>query len=212
MKKDYFILMADVIHSREANQIQLMERFKAIVEEANQENKLLLLSPMTITLGDEFQCVTKNAPAALELLFFVEEKIVEENASFKMRYVINEGPIDTDINPEVAYGMLGQGLSKARETLEELKGSNRRHHISLKNKEASAAMIESMFIYQSIIDDWNVARDHDLIKTFVKLKDYKKVAEELEKSRSQIWKREKSLRIEEYFSIKSVIRYIAKNV
>lgn len=64
-------------------------------------------------------------------------------------------------------------------------------------------------IYQRTVDDWRIGKDYKLVSSFLKNPDYKKVAEELEKTRSQIWKRKKSLKIEEYFAIKEVLTYIA---
>ena len=211
-KKDYIILMADIVGSSNNDQKKLMGDFKNLTREINSDYKQDLLSPMTITLGDEFQGVVKNVSAAIGLIFSIEEKIIQRNTGFKLRYVLFEGAIDTPINKEIAYGMLGDGLTKAREALEEIKGTNYRYYLNINNKKTGEALRNSMFIYQSMIDDWNTGKDYDLITKFIELKDYKEVARELGKSRSQIWKREKSLKIEEYFSIKSVISYLAETV
>lgn len=208
--KDYIILMADIVDSRKNDQKELMNNFKKLTSEVNLKNKNILLSPMTITLGDEFQGIIKSLVSAIELIFFIEETIIQQHVGFKLRYVLFEGAIDTPINEAIAHGMLGEGLTKAREALEGNKNTNCRYYFNLKNTKASKALTQSMFLYQSIIDDWNVSKDYHLITKFIELKDYKKVAENLGKSRSQIWKREKSLKIEEYFSIKSIINYIAE--
>jgi len=209
--KDYIIIMADIIDSRKNDQKELMNQFKKVTKEVNYDQKKVLLSPMTITLGDEFQGIVDSVESAVNLIFFIEEKIIHDHAGFKLRYVIFEGAIDTPINKVTAHEMLGDGLTKARETLEETKNSNCRYHFSLKNKKKSDALVDSMYIYQSILDDWKVSKDYHLITTFIKHRDYKKVADELGKTRSQIWKREKSLKIEAYFSCKSVINYIAEH-
>jgi hypothetical protein len=209
--KDYIILMADIVDSRNKNQNELMVNFKKVTNEVNSSNKSILLSPMTITLGDEFQGIVNSLESAIQLIFFIEEKIIQERTGFKLRYVLFEGAIDTPINKKVAYGMLGDGLTRARETLSDIKNTNHRYYFNLRNQEASDALINSMFIYQNIIDDWKVNKDYNLIAKFIELKDYKQVADELGKTRSQIWKRQKSLRIDEYIAIKSVINYIAAN-
>ena len=208
--KDYFVLMADIVDSRKSNQNKLMSNFKTVVSETNYENNELMLSPMTITLGDEFQGIVNDAKAAVKLIFSIEEKIIHLNAGFKLRFVLVEGKIDTPINKTIAYEMLGDGLTQAREALAIHKSSNIRYYFNLKNKTKSEALVNSMFLYQSIIDDWKISKDYDLITKFLKLRDYKVVAEQLGKTRSQIWKREKSLKIEEYFSAKSLINYISE--
>lgn len=208
--KDYIILMADIINSGDKNSKQLMIDFQNVVADVNQKNKSLLLSPLTITLGDEFQGVAKNIKSAISLLFLLQERIIKLGAHFKLRYVIVEGAIDTPINEEVAHGMLGEGLTKARKLLEMSKGDERNYHFDLKKMKKAEALEDSLFLYQNIVDGWNLMRDDDLIVKFIELDDYKKVAEKLDKTRSLMWKRRKSLRIEEYFSVKKVINYIAE--
>jgi len=165
-----------------------------VINEANHENKKLMLSPLTITLGDEFQGIVSSAKAAIKLIFFIEEKIIHFDAGFKLRFVLIEGTIDTPINKEVAYEMLGDGLTQAREALKLNKSSKARYYFNLRNASKSEVLINSMFLYQSIIDDWKVAKDYDLITKFIKLKDYKLVAERLGKTRPKYGKERKVLK------------------
>lgn len=211
-RKDPIILMADIIDSRKTDQNALMRTFKRLTEDVNKRNKRWLRSPITITLGDEFQCVVKNTSKAISIILQLEERLIVENAGFKLRYVVYQGPIDTPINEEIAYGMLGEGLTKAREALESSKATNSRYAIHIHKQEAAAALTASMSIYQNITDDWKLEKDHALICKFLDLKDYKQVAEALGKTRSQIWKRHKNLKIEPYFAIKQVTQYIADQV
>lgn len=208
MKKNNIILMADIIESSQANQNELMLHFKKITSEINQRQKQKLLSPLTITLGDEFQSITTDVDAAMQLIFAIEELIIASAAKFKLRYVVYEGLIETPINTKIAHEMLGEGLSNAREALQNSKKTSERFHISLKNSVLSKALTQSFTIYQNIVDSWNIKKDHELITNFIVEGDYKKVALALKKTRSQIWKREKTLRVEDYFSIKHVINYI----
>ncbi len=206
---DYIILMADIIRSGKKNQKKLMVNFRGVIDDVNNENKHLLLSPMTITLGDEFQAIAKNVPSAIELLFLVQEKTIQHKADFKLRYVIVEGAIDTPINTKIAHGMLGEGLTKARKLLETSKDDFKNYNFELTDAKKSTALGNSLFLYQSIVESWKVNRDQELITTFLALDDYKLVAEKLDKTRSQIWKRRKSLRIDEYTAVKATINYIA---
>lgn len=208
--KDYIIIMADIVDSRKSNQKQLMSAFKKVIDEVNIDEKDLLISPLTITLGDEFQGIANNVCSAVKLLFTLQEKIIKKKTRFSLRYVIFEGRIDTPINHEIAHGMLGEGLTSAREILETNKNNSDNYYFNLKNKEQTEALLSALLIYQSIVEGWNLSRDEELIIEFLELDDYKKVAEKLGKTRSQIWKRRKSLQIEEYLSVKKVINYIAK--
>lgn len=211
-RKDHIILMADIVDSRKSNQNELMGLFKKLTDEVNLKHKKQLLSPITITLGDEFQCIVKDVSKAVALILELEEKIVLNQAGFKLRYVLYEGRIDTPINHDIAYGMLGEGLTKAREALEDTKLTTNRYGFYLHKQQAAAALMASLSIYQNIIDDWKLEKDHTLISKFLELKDYKLVAAALGKTRSQIWKRHKNLKIEPYFAIKQVTQYIADQV
>lgn len=206
--KNHIVLMADIIKSRKSDQKRLMEDFSRITECINKINSKQLLSPLTITLGDEFQGVVKSVFDACTVIFTLEEEIIRQQVDFKLRYVLTEGTIDTPINPEIAYGMLGEGLSKARKALQESKNEPSRFHIELLNSSKSQALNNSFLIYQTLINSWNVKKDHELIIAFLTVGGYKQVAEKLGKTRSQIWKREKSLKINEYIAIKEIIHYI----
>ena len=121
---------------------------------------------------------------------------------FKLRYVLVNGEIETPINRKIAYGMLGEGLTRARETINNQKKSGERFFF-LTDKNASE--LNSLFIlYQSFIDDWK-PRDFKIVSDFINLDDYKLVAEKNQKSVSLMWKRRKSLKIKEYKTIKNLI-------
>lgn len=202
--------MADIIDSRIKNQEQLMQRFKEITNDLNKTYSNKLLSPLTITLGDEFQGIVKTLPFAIAIIIELEEQLIHKQLDFKLRYVLLEGEIETEINKDIAYGMLGPGLTNAREALAELKNSNSRFYFSTTKKTISDALNHALIVYQSIVDSWRVEKDYFLVSEFLTLKDYKKVAEKLEKTRSQIWKREISLNIEGYIALKKVIKYIGE--
>ena len=208
-QKFNYILMADIVDSRKANQLKLMQDFKNLAAGTNQDLKDQFLSPITITLGDEFQSIAKDLSAAISILFHLEETIVKTQKKFKLRYVLLEGAIQTPINTQIAYGMLGSGLTKAREILTNSKRQKTRFNINLRDNLLGNALNNSWVVMQKIIDRWKPEKDYYIVGEFLENKDYKKVAEDLEKERSLIWKREKSLAIEEYFAQKNVIRYLA---
>lgn len=65
---------------------------------------------------------------------------------------------------------------------------------------------------QHLIDDWKVKKDYYIVSEFLQNMDYKQVATELGKERSLMWKRQKSLKLDEYFAAEEVIRYIGGNL
>lgn len=111
----HFILMSDVIGSGQKNQALLMQNFKETVSKINHDYENSLLSPLTITLGDEFQGLTKDLETALNIIIALEEQIIIQGFDFQLRYVLIYGDIETNINKRIAYEMLGEGLRDARD-------------------------------------------------------------------------------------------------
>lgn len=203
--------MADIIASGEKNQNQLMEDFKELIREVNNSYKDEILSPLTITLGDEFQCVLKDLIASTNIILNLEESIIHKKLGFQLRYMLNEGNIETPINKNIAHEMLGSGLTNARQILNDSKHDKFRFAISIENKLQNDILINAFKIFENITEKWNVKKDYETVSNFIKYKDYKIVSETMNKTRSQLWKREKTLNIESYNSIKSIIRLITKN-
>jgi hypothetical protein len=206
---NYYILMADIINSRKKNEYVLMQEFKHIVNKINFESALSVLSPLTITLGDEFQCIVMNLQESIKIIFNIEEAIVHNKADFKLRFALHYGEINTPINHNIAYEMLGPGLSKTRNLLMNLKKSknNSRFYFDVNGANFDKALNDAFFIYQSFIDNWDF-KDYALISKFLDINDYKIVASQMKKDKSLMWKREKSLKITEYKTIKELINLI----
>lgn len=213
-KKKYYIIMADIIGSGNHEGYALMKDFKEVVESINKENKKRLLSPLTITLGDEFQGIARSLKDSISLIIKIEEKIVHLQKNIKLRYVLNHGFIDTKINPKIAYGMLGEGLTQARHLLELSKNERRdRFDIHLEDNEYLAEVLDLAFVgFQAITDDWRL-KDFELISAFLRFKgDYKKVAKEIKKDNSSVFRRRDSLQIKEYFSSRRLLFNLTKSM
>lgn len=203
-----FILMADVVHSGKKPAEKLMKNFKAVVESVNQSCKSGILSPITITLGDEFQGIVKDLKSGISAILRMEEEIVASGRKFQLRYVLYEGEIGTAINPERAHEMLGPGLTNARKTLENSKKARNRFRIAVGNKELSERLSKLFFLLQHFIDNW-YEKDIAVVNDFLKGMDYKAIAKKLNKDISTLWRKQKSLSIEEYFVCKTLIKEIS---
>ena len=174
---NYPILMADTIDSGVQDSNELILQLKKIVKSINKE-KQLLISPLTITLGDEFQGVCSSIPNAIKMIISIEEMIIMNQFNIKLRYVLNFGKIDTKINSTRAYEMLGEGLTEARMKLNSLKKDDARFCITIgrKQKKSEEILNDAFFILQSYIDAWNV-KDYEIVAAFIANSDYKEVAE-----------------------------------
>lgn len=209
-KKDttYYILMGDVIGSSDYNPSELGKSLKSLVKYINESLEEKTLSPYTVTLGDEFQGVTKSLKSGIETLFYFEELRLEQQHEFKLHYVLHHGKIETEINPETSYGMLGEGLTQAREKLTSKKRDRKRFNISLRSDEQSMQLDRLFEVLDGITERWKVD-DFPLILDMIRNQNDQEVGEKHEKDRSQIYRRRKTLMIKEYTVLKEfIINYI----
>jgi len=205
MKNDSaFILMADIINSREFLPEPLMNNFRELSSEISVAFKSNFISPITITLGDEFQCVVKSEKAGIEVILAFEEQIIKLGFNFVLRFVLLQGKIETEINSKVAQGMLGEGFIEARHALQELKRTDNRYFIKLSNP-AYKSLEPLLQIYQYFKDRWDVTKDYPIVAKFLQNLDYGEVAKVLDMNPSQVWKRKKTFKINQYFQIKRAI-------
>ena len=204
----HYILMADIINSGKKEQKPLMEDFKNLIEEVNEIYKADILSPLTITLGDEFQGVIKNLTTSIQIILTLEENRIHKKLNFKLRYVLNQGEIETPINEKIAYEMLGSGLTEARLKLNDSKYKKFRFNIAIDNVLQRSILNDAFKIFENITDKWSLKNDYELASNFIQFKDYKIVSEKMNKTRSLIWKREKTLHMESYYASKNIIQTI----
>ncbi len=120
-------------------------------------------------------------------MFQIEESIVHAGAGFKLRYVIVEGEIETPINRKVAYGMMGPGLTAARERLDEAKKPGMgRFQFFLQQHRKGIALRDTFIALQQIVDGWRVEKDFAMVAQFLEHEDYKVVAERIHKELEKI--------------------------
>ncbi|WP_462249827.1 SatD family protein [Ekhidna sp.] len=199
-----FILMADIVNSREKEGKGLMQDFQATVRWANKIYGDSIESPLTITLGDEFQGIVSSASKGVDIILAMEEYILESEFEFKLRYVLHEGVIDTPINEDKAYEMIGQGLTSARKKLTEMKKDNGRFLMSIKRGKEIGKM---MRVTQHFIDSWH-PKDRSTVSGFLQGHDYKEMAKIESKDESSLWRRRRSLSIDEYILCKELVHHL----
>lgn len=204
-KKDrYHILMGDVISSSDYDAGILSKNLKDLVNTANKSLKKKTLSPYTVTLGDEFQGVTSSLKSGVETFFYLEEQRLIKKYDFKLHYVLHYGKIDTPINPETSYGMLGEGLTQARNKLTAKKHDRKRFNFDLGNEEFSIQLNRLFEVLDGITKRWK-PDDFELITTMINNENDREVGEKHDKDRSQIWRRRNTLMIHEYNQLKAFI-------
>ena len=117
-KKPVLAIIADIINSKGIPEREVFQRrLHQKLNEINNEVNTGLISPYTITLGDEFQAVYQHTDQLIRHIF----DILEEAHPYQLRFALGYDILSTDINPTSAIGMDGPAFHQARRGLEHLK-------------------------------------------------------------------------------------------
>lgn len=115
----YLVLICDLIAPRKStNRQELQHRLKAVLKRLNQQTPGVV-SPYTLTLGDEFQAVFTQADTVFDDIIQILAALHPDQA----RFALGLGEITTDLNPDHALGMDGPAFYRARDGIEKLKDS-----------------------------------------------------------------------------------------
>lgn len=152
-KAAYAISMGDLVHSTgHAHPEKRHRLFNRAVAEANERFADSIASPLTITLGDEFQGFGTSLRQGFSLNHFVRMSLLKEGVSIRM--VLGVGAIDTAVNPENAWNTMGEGLSKAREKLN-AKMSLNCYRFSIPNEGQLERLLDSVGVSLTRVEsDW----------------------------------------------------------
>lgn len=107
--------MGDVIGSEAMDRVRLHAVFNEETDRANGVFAHYLLSPLTITLGDEFQGLVRRSAEAFRIANRMRLDLLGKEVA--CRFVIGQADIKTPLNRKEAWNMLGTGLASARERL-----------------------------------------------------------------------------------------------
>jgi hypothetical protein len=203
--QSYYIIMGDIITSRESKDAgKMMNSFRETIDQINAKHEKNILSPLTVTGGDEFQGVAADIDSLLTILLDIDESF-QLQTELNLRYVLHYGAIATAINPKSSYEMYGEGLTFAHEKLENYSRDQGRFYFSIDPVALSDHLQDAFFIYQSLVDDWREA-DVEVVRTYLTHQDYKSLFEQgMYKTRSGAWKKVQTLKLEEYLALKRMI-------
>ena len=115
---NYLALIGDICGSRGvADRGELQHALHSVLEELNGAHAKALASPITVTLGDEFQALLTSAKPIWEMVAVIQASLYP----VRVRFGFGVGTIATDINPEAALGMDGPAFHHARDAMTVLK-------------------------------------------------------------------------------------------
>ncbi len=157
--------MGDVVKSRQSDQKELYKKFNLVVKKVSKKHSRRIISPLTITLGDEFQGITTSTLDAFRIATSIGLEAM--SANFRCRHVIAAGRIDTRINRKKSWNMLGEGLTVARETLNDKTKNDNRYRFVVSGPIATKSLNFIGQVMTSIEDGWT-ARQLEVVTTVLK--------------------------------------------
>jgi hypothetical protein len=115
----YLAIIGDIVDSKQLQQRdEFQARLASSLKTMSNRNPSLV-SPYTITLGDEFQAVYKNA----DRLFLDIFSILHDIHPYEARFAVGVGELSTEVNRKQALGMDGPAFHRAREAIIQLKAT-----------------------------------------------------------------------------------------
>lgn len=200
---NHFIVMGDIVHSRKYEGKELMREFRELVSSCNRDLAEGILSPYTVTLGDEFQGVAKSLHWSVQSLLYLEECMLKKGHPFSLRYVVHYGKIETNLNRKIAHGMIGPGLTRARGLLNDKGRGKSRFNFDLPNETLALQLSRLFFVMASLTQGWQ-HKDAQLIFDMIANDDNTAIGTKYGKNRSQVWKRRRHLHIDDYRALRQI--------
>lgn len=201
---DHFILMSAIRHPGTVKSGEIETQLKNVISVINKIHKSHFITSLNMVMDNEFQGITSSLQGSLEMIFDIEECIIENNLDFKLKHVLYHDTIKTMHSKHTAYERLGFGLIDARERLQLIKKTDSRFLIATNNEKTSLYLNNLFLIYEDYLDSWKKS-DYEYVKAFLNHMTYKEVAALFNLNISSGWRREKSLKLKQYYTIKEMI-------
>ncbi len=115
--------MGDLIASQLTTSVPLLHRqFNAAIDWANSTYASAVASPLTITLGDEFQGVCERFEVGLQIIRDLRGRLLADGV--QCRFVLGAAKLETPVNSANAWNMMGSGLAETRRRLNDKRDQN----------------------------------------------------------------------------------------
>ncbi|WP_037571360.1 SatD family protein [Spirochaeta cellobiosiphila] len=177
-------IIADIVGSKEiedryAFQEDLKEKLATI-----NSLRTNIISPFTITLGDEFQALYKNCEGLIWDIF----NIMHHLYPYQVRVAIGRDEILTEINEIESIGMDGPAFYLARDGLEGMK-KEKMNLLQFYERKGDGLLFinESLKLVMSFMNDWKPNTMH-IFQNLIEEKAVKVIADEINISERGVYK------------------------
>ncbi len=164
-----------------------------------------MLAELTLVDDDQLQAVAGSLSEALSLVDYLDQLGFAGSVPLQFHCVIHWGEVTAQAPEKGTHGLLGRGLKEARALLSDRKRKQPRVRISGADASQLRNIERLWHVADSIRAKWKPC-DFELIHTMLQISSDRRAAQAIgTKNPSQIWKRRKNLRVNEYADIKAVI-------
>lgn len=124
----YIALIADICQSKKLDDRSLVQdQLQIACDNINERRESFgLVSPFTITLGDEIQALFSYSDQIWVAIFELEQAM----HPVRLRFGFGVGEIATKVNNASAIGMDGPAFYRARKAVEELRADNKYYRVA----------------------------------------------------------------------------------
>jgi len=203
--------MGDVTGSRSADARGVQAWLAEATARINAEFDDAIRSPLTVTLGDEFQAIPASLAAAARMLDTLERHRLTTDPGFRLHYALVIDRLDTPINTDIAHGMLGPALTEARRQLTQTGRARRFVQVATGHERLDRLLANTYDVADALIARWK-RRDYALIRAMLDSPSDADIGERFAKTRSQVWKRRRTLLVDEYASLADTAQGLARLV
>ena len=202
---EHFIIMSEIKQVGSSyNEISIKNDLKNVTSVINKIHKNDFITALDLVTNTEFQGITNSLQSSIEIIFDIEECLIENNLDYKLKYVLYHTNLKNTQSKHSVYERLGLSLIDARERLKLIKKTESRFLVATSNETISLSLNNLFLIYEDYVDSWK-KNDFEYVSAFLNNKTYKEVAELFNINVSSGWRREKSLKLKQYYTIKEMI-------
>lgn len=146
-------VIGDIVESRKIVQRrQIQSDLNRVLRKLSSSKKLL--SPYTITLGDEFQAVYEDADGLFSDFLLIHYAIFP----VRVRFSVGVGKLTTPVNHKTAIGMDGPAFHVARDGVKDLRRSGSLLRIGFAEKSSDSWINPTLDLISHVSTNWKRSR------------------------------------------------------
>lgn len=183
--KSYIVVIGDIEKSSQLsqdNRKEVQKTLESVFKKINRQSTDII-SPYTITLGDEFQAVYQSAREMFKHIWTVIASIHPVN----VRFSISAGKITTEINREHSLGMDGPAFHQARKHIVWMKEEKLLLSVTTEDGKFDKLVNNTFRILGANLRRWKKNR-FIILQRLYEEKEVKQIAEEIGLSEVAIYK------------------------